>query len=99
MSFDESIDELVDKIIDEAQVSEEEKDEIKKEKSKPFRYLTDKDEIQAILSEGNALDITVMKTSETAEIVDEQMAVMGLGNIEAIENVLKRHEASRKFKR
>jgi hypothetical protein len=38
-----------------------------------------------------------MKEPTSTEIVEENLAVLGLGNIDVIENVIKRHEASKKI--
>lgn len=98
MSNEETVDELVDKAIDEA-LSRAGKDseEIKKRKPRPFRYITDKEEMKAELNSEDT-PVSIMKESPRAKIVDEQLAVLGLGDLDTIENLLKRHEASRKFK-
>ena len=95
--LDESIEELVDRLISGIDGSEE----IKKRKPKQpsFRYLRDKDEIKEVLAENQTPDFTVMKKSEIIKIVDEHLAVIGLGNVETIENIIQRHQASRKFKK
>ena len=38
-----------------------------------------------------------MKEPTTAEIVEDKLAILGLGDVQAIENVIRKHEASRKF--
>lgn len=98
MSAKETVDELVDKAIDEA-IARVEKDneDIKKRRPTPFRYLTDRKEIQAELG-SEVPSISTMKKSTTIRIVDDQLAIVGLGDIQTIENVLKRHKATRKFK-
>ncbi len=99
MSSEETVDELVEKAIDEALArSEKDSDDIKKKKPKPFRYLTDEEEIQAELTPEEITPVSVMQESPTAKIVEEKLAVLGLGDVETIENVIKRHEASRRFK-
>ena len=99
MPPDDEVDELVDKAIDEVIAKAESRDdEIKKRKPKPFRYLTDKEDIQAELAKDETSNLTVMKESPTAGIVDDKLAVLGLGDVETIENVIKKHQASRKFK-
>lgn len=92
-----SVEELVDRLL----LGMDGSEEIKKRKPKQpsFRYLTDKTEIQAALSENLTPDFSVMKTSDKIKIVDEQLAVIGLGNVDAIENVLLKHQASKKFKK
>ena len=97
MSAD-TVDELVDKAIEEA-LSKADKDneEIRKRKPQPFRYLTDKEEINAELA-SEETPVSVMQDSPSAKVVEDQLAVLGLGDIDTIENVIRRHEASRKFK-
>jgi hypothetical protein len=99
MPPDDDVDELVDKAIDEVIARAESRDdEIKKRKPKPFRYLTDKEDIQAELAKDETSNMTVMKESPAAGIVDDELAVLGLGDVETIENVIKKHQASKKFK-
>ena len=89
---------MVDKAIDEVLQDTESPEELKKRKPKPsFRYLTNEQEIKAELSQ-EPTPISIMAEKPSAKIVDERLAVLGLGDIETIENVLKKHEASRKFK-
>jgi len=96
MPTDKSIDDLVDKAIDEA-LEKTEDEEINKRKPKPFRYLKE-EEIQAELSPESPAPISVMKEPVTPQIVEDKIAILGLGDIETIENVLKKHAASRKFR-
>lgn len=99
MPDDETVNELVDKVIEEALVkSEKDDEEIKKRRPKPFRYLTSQEEIQAELTPKQPSPVTVMKDTLSAKIADEHLAVLGLGDVETIENVIKRYEISRKFK-
>lgn len=92
-------DDLINKAIDEIIAKTEERDDnVKKRKPKPFRYLTDEGEIEAILSVEEKPHISVMKPPGAPKIVEDSLAIMGLGDIQAIENVIKRHEATRKFR-
>jgi len=97
MSANETVDDLVDKAIDQA-LNKVDKDteEIKKRRPKPFRYLSP-EEIKEELSKKETT-FSVMKEQNAPKIVDEQLAILGLGDIDKIENVLQKHEASRKFK-
>ena len=97
MPPEETVDELVDKVIDEA-LTKAGKDieDIKKKKPKPFRYITDREEIKAELAKETP--ISVMKKSTTAKIVKDQLAIIGLGDVDTIENELRKHEASRRFR-
>ena len=38
-----------------------------------------------------------MKDTTTAEIVEDKLAILGLGDVQTIENVINKHVASRKF--
>jgi len=98
MSAEDTIDELVDKVIDDVlKKSDNDLEEIKKRRPKPFRYLTDQEEIKAELSSEEATPVSVMKEPTTAKIVDEKLAVLGLGDVDKIENIIRKHQASRKF--
>lgn len=99
MSAEETVDELVDKAIDEALArSERDSEDIKSRKPKPFRYLTDKEEIQAELTPDETTPTSVMKEPTETNIVEDQLAILGLGDVDTIENVIRKHEASRKFR-
>lgn len=99
MPPDEDVDELVNKAIDEVIARAESRDEdIKKRKPKPFRYLTEKEDIQAELMRDETSSVSVMGESPAAKIVEDKLAILGLGDVETIENVIKKHQASRKFK-
>jgi len=97
MPTEEAIDKLVDKAIDEALEKTDTEEEIKKRRPKPFRYLN-KEEIQAELSPQEPESVSIMKEPATPQIADDEEAILGLGDIETIENVLKKHGASEKFK-
>ncbi len=97
MSAKESVDDLVDRAIDEALArANKEDEEIFKRKPKPFRYLTDPKEIKAELS-SDETHFTVMEKTPAAKIYNERVAILGVGDIDTIENVIKRHQASRRF--
>ena len=99
MPSDEEVDDLVERAIDEVISRAESRDEeIKKRRPKPFRYLTDKEDIEAELSEQERNHVTVMGDSPAANIVENKLAILGLGDVETIENVIRKHQASRKFK-
>jgi len=97
MQNKESVDELVDRAIEEALTrSDKEDEEVKKRRPKPFRYLTDPKEIKAELSLKQPT-VSVMEKSPAAKIYDKKVAILGLGDVDTIENVIKKHEASRKI--
>jgi hypothetical protein len=99
MPTNKTIDELVDKIVDEALArADSQEDVVKRRRPKPFRYITDREEIKAELAKEEVTQFTVMKDKNApTKILDDKLAVVGLGNVEAIENVIRRHEASRRF--
>jgi hypothetical protein len=95
MATDDKIDELVEKVIDEALENPDKDEELKKRRPKPFRYLN-KEEIQDELSPGEPVSVSVMKEPTAPQIVEDNLAILGLGDVETIENVLKKHKASKK---
>jgi len=97
MTTEESVDEKVDRAIEEALIrSDKENEDIRRKRPKPFRYLTDPKEIKAELSSGE-ISISMMEKSPAVKIYDEKVAILGLGDIDSIENVLRKHEASRRI--
>ena len=95
MPTDKKIDELVDKAIDRALDSPDTDEELKRRRPKPFRYLN-KEESQTELSPKDLESVSVMKDTIEPQIVKDNYAILGLGDIETIENVIKRHKASKK---
>jgi hypothetical protein len=92
-------DEIIDRAIDEILAKADSRDEeLKKRRPKPFRYLTDKEDIQAELASEENTQFSVMEESPASKIVEDKLAVLGLGDVETIENVIRKHQASRKFK-
>jgi hypothetical protein len=98
MPTNKTIDKLIDQAIDDALEKSDSEEEIKKRKPKPFRYLKDEEEIQAELKQEEPTTLSVMKDQTTAQIVDDNKAILGLGDLLTIENIIKKHQASRKFK-
>ncbi|UCB58214.1 MAG: hypothetical protein JSV67_06305 [Thermoplasmatales archaeon] len=92
-SFDELINRIKDEKIDKSKLSDE---EIKKRKPKPFRYITYQEEIEKELSVSNQK--TVMTSQDEPKIIDNNWQILSLGNNETIENIVRRHIVSRKFK-
>lgn len=87
-----SIDDLVDEIL---KKSDTERD-IKKRKPKPsFRYLKDEEEIKSALMDDKE-QISFMKNPTKKELFNEEIFKVGMGDVETIENIIKRHEVSRK---
>jgi len=97
MQGKETVDELINKLIDDALAkSEKDSDDIKKKRPKPFRYLTDREEIKAELAQQTS--VSIMKKTTSTKIVEDQLVILGLGDIDTIENVIRKHEASRKLR-
>ena len=96
-SENNSVEELVDRLLSNPSTIEDMKK--RKPKQPSFRYLRDKDEIEAALQQ-NPLqeEVSVMKTREVLKIVDDNLAIVGVGNVEAIESIIEKHQASRKIK-
>lgn len=97
MATRETIEELVDRAIDELLSKQDGPgDDLKKRRPRPFRYLTGK-EAQTEL-EKLATQSSVMKDEMRPNIVDEKFCILGMGDVSTIENVLKKHEASKIIK-
>ena len=96
MPTKESIEELVDRTINEVLKNKgKPEDELKKRQPKPFKYLSD-EEVQAELTD-TPLQFSVMKRDSKPNIVNDKFCILGLGDVETIENVLKKHGVSKKF--
>jgi hypothetical protein len=97
MGLYESIDDLVDEILNESQ---EKPDGIKKRRPKPFRYINDKKEIKFILSELSEAEKqrTIMKNPNKTELFNEEIFKVSMGDIKTIEDIIKKHQVSRKIK-
>ena len=93
MGIYKSVDELVDEIIK----NQDGKNEIKKRKPKPFRYLTDEKEIHLELF-NQEKEISVMKNPNKKELFNEKIFQVGMGDVQKIEDIIKKHEVSRKIK-
>jgi len=93
MGLYESIDDLVDEILNK---SKETDAEVGKAKDKPFRYLKNKKEIESALSEEK--QITFMKNPKKKEIFNEEIFKVGMGDIKTIEDIIKKHQVSRRIK-
>jgi len=88
-----SIDDLVDEILKKTDTDKD----IKKRKPKPsFRYLKDEEEIKSALLDEEK-QITFMKNPNKIELFNEEIFKVGMGDVETIENIIKKHEVSRKI--
>lgn len=93
--------ELVDKAIDEALMRFEIRDEhIKRRKPQhpSFRYLSP-EESKAELEKETIERVSVMTNSDTPKVTIDNPFMLGMGgNIDIIENIVRKHQESRKFK-
>jgi hypothetical protein len=97
MSIDNLIDEAIDKVIAESGKTD---DELKKRKPKQpsFRYLTN-DEIKEELEKADMENVSIMKSADKANIVADDVFKLGIGgDIHTVEEIIKRHQTSRKFR-
>ena len=93
MALYESIDNLVDEILNKSDTDKE----IKKRKPKPsFRYLTDEEEIKTALNEEEK-QFTFMKNPSKKELFNEEIFKVGMGDVKTIEEIIKKHEVSKKI--
>ena len=94
-------DELIEKAIDETLARFEIRDEHirrRKPQQPSFRYLS-REESKAELEKETIEQVSVMTTSDTPKVTVDNVFVLGMGgNINAIENIIRRHQESRKFK-
>jgi len=93
MGIYESIDDLVDEIIKKSDTDPD----IKRRKPKPsFRYLKEEKEIKSALLDEEK-QITYMKNPSEKEVFNEEIFKVIMGDVETIENIIKKHEVSRKI--
>jgi hypothetical protein len=95
------IDDLVDEAIDEIiSSSGKNEDDLKKRRPKQpsFRYLTN-DEIKEELEKADLERISVMKPATSPKIVADDVFTLGIGgDMQTVEDIIKRHQSSRKFR-
>ena len=97
MQDDETIEDLVDRTLNEAMLRHDLEDEdVKKRRPKPFRYLTNKEEMKAELEK--ITTVSIMRATSAPKVVDDRLAILGLGDIQTIESVIRKHEISKKFR-
>ncbi len=94
------IDNLVDEAIDEVIAkSEKNEDDLKKRRPKQpsFRYLTN-DEIKEELEKAE-FQMSVMKPASSPKIIANDVFKLGIGgDMQTVEDIIKRHQTSRKFR-
>lgn len=97
MPDDETVEGSIEKVVNQALSKNDlADDEIKKRRPKPFRYITDEDEIKKELDAEQQK--TVMIGSDQPNITVDQWKVLGFGDMQTIERVVQKHQISRKFK-
>ena len=97
MPIDNLVDEAIDKIIAKTEKNE---DDLKKRRPKQpsFRYLTN-DEIKEELEKADIQNISVMKPATSPKIVADDVFTLGIGgDMQTVEDIIKRHQTSRKFR-
>ena len=97
MTDDELINRAIDEAIAKATDTEE---ELKKRRPKQpsFRYLTD-EESKIELDKENIEHVSVMTTPETPKVTVDDVFILGVGgDMPKIEDIIRRHQDSRKFK-
>jgi len=96
MTDDELINKAIDEAIAEATDTEE---ELKKRRPKQpsFRYLTD-EESKIELNKETVEQVSVMTPPEQPKVTVDDVFILGMGDMQTIENIVRRHEASRKFR-
>lgn len=97
MPIDNLVDEAIDEIIAKTEKNE---DDLKKRRPKQpsFRYLTN-DEIKEELEKTDIERISIMTPASSPKIVAEDVFTLGIGgDMQTIEEIIKRHQTSRKFR-
>lgn len=97
MTDDESIENLVDEVLAKFEISNEHIDR-RKPKQPTFRYLSP-EESKIELEKETIEQVSIMTKSGTPKVTVDNDFEFGMGgDINAIENVIRRHQESRKFK-
>lgn len=91
MSIDMSINEAVDKLITTHEITE-----IETKKRPLFFRIFSEPRLSIFNVEDQEVPFTVMKVPDEAKMVDGMSCMAGLGDSEAIERVIKRHEMIKK---
>lgn len=97
MPIDNIVDEAIDEVIAKSKGTDE---ELKKRRPKQpsFRYLTN-DEIKEELEKADVDHISVMTPANYPKIVADEVFTLGIGgDIQTVEDIIKRHQTSRKFR-
>lgn len=92
MPNEESIDELVDRLLNKTSPDDE---DIKERKPKPFRYLTEEEADKELFE---LTPKSVMKSPDQPKILSDEIFITSMGDEATIENIIKKHQVSKKFK-
>ncbi len=77
-------------------ITENDEDDIKERRPKPFRYIDNEDDIQKELAADEITNFTVMTAPGEAKIAMNEGRLASLENAEKIEDIIKKHEDIRK---
>lgn len=97
MPIDNIVDEAIDEVIAKSEGTDE---ELKKRRPKQpsFRYLTN-DEIKEELEKSDVDHISVMTPANYPKILAEDVSTLGIGgDMHTVEEIIKKHQTSRKFR-
>jgi len=97
MTDEKTDEEVINQAIDEIITKTSSEEDIKKRRpTKPFRYLKNEEEIKSALTQED-MPPSVMKSEDSPKIVEDFMNIVGMGDVETIENIIQKHVTSRKF--
>lgn len=97
MTDDESIEKAVDEVLARFEISDEQINR-RKPQQPSFRYLSP-DESKVELEKETIEQVSVMTKSDTPKVAVDNVFVLGMGSdIDAIEDIIRKHQESRKFK-
>ena len=101
MSIDDVVDRLLAKrVINEEKNEKEETNEKNKEEQQAFRYITKEEAIEQELTIEKPSPVSIMSLSDEKSIyeLEQDIFLLALGDLDKIENVIKKHESIRKNK-
>ncbi len=97
MTDDESIEKAVDEVLARFEISDEHINR-RKPQQPSFRYLSP-EESKVELEKETIEQVSVMTKSDTPKVTVDNVFEFGMGgDINAIENIIRKHQESRKFK-
>lgn len=97
MTDEDSIERKVDEVLERFEISDEHI-ERRKPQQPSFRYLSP-DESKVELEKETIENVSVMTKSGTPMVKVDDVFVLGMGgDLNAIENIIKKHQETRKFK-